>query len=95
MKENKGKGVAGDKIEVEVNQSHPPVSSIVKVVPHASLVRKKTVSYRVDTGNLPSRRGNKKQKVDPSTKSSPVVGLDHPAPTTKSRADTSSARLGI
>ena len=44
MKENKGKGVAGDKIEVEVNQSHPPVSSIVKVVPHASLERKKIVS---------------------------------------------------
>ena len=61
----------------------------MKVVPHASLERKKTVFKRVDTRNLPTRRGNKKQKVDPSTKSTPVMVLDHPTPTTKSRAGTS------
>jgi len=87
MKENKGKGVAGDKIEEGVNQSCPLVSSTVKVFPHALSEQKKTVSKRVDTGNLLSCQGNKKQKVDLSTKSTPVVVLDHPTPTTKSRAE--------
>ena len=95
MKENKGKGVVGDKIKEEVIQSCPSVSSTMKVVPHASSERKKMVSKRMDTGNLPSRRGNKKQKVDLPTKSIAVVVLNYLAPTTKSRADTSSTRPGV
>ena len=95
MKENKGKGVVRDEIEEEViNQSHPLVSPMVKVVPHALSEQKKMVPKRVDTGSLPSHRGNKKQKVDP-LKFTPIVVLDHLAPTTKSRVGTSPARPGI
>jgi len=55
MKENKGKGVAGDEIEEEaITQSHLPTSSTMKLVLLASSKRKKIVSKRVDTGNLPS-----------------------------------------
>ena len=77
MKEDKGKGVAGDEIEEEaITQSRPPTSSTVKLVLLASSKRKKIVSKRVDTGNLPSHRGNKKQKVDPlMTFSQPVMVL--------------------
>ena len=95
MKENKRKGVVGDKIKEEVSQSCPSVSSTMKVVPHASSKRKKMVSKRMDTGNLPSPRGNKKQKVDLPTKSIAVVVLNYPAPVTKSRADTSSTRPSV
>ena len=96
MKENKGKGIARDEIkEKAINQSRPPISSTMKVFPRASSERKKTVSKRADTGNLPSCRGNKKQKVNPSTKSNPIVVLDHPTPMTKSRAGTSPSRLGV
>ena len=51
MKENKGKGVAGDEIEEEaINHSRPLVSPTIKVVPHASSKQKKTMSKsRVDT----------------------------------------------
>jgi len=59
MKENKKKGIARDKIEEEaINQSHPPVSSKVKVIPHASSKQKNMVSKRADTRKLPSRRGD-------------------------------------
>ena len=55
MKEKTGKGVAGDKIkEKTINQSHPLALSTAKLIPHALLVRKKTVSKRVDTRNFPS-----------------------------------------
>ena len=96
MKENKGKGIARDEIEEEaINQSRPPVLSTVKVILHASSEQKKMVSKRADTGKLPSRRGNKKQKVNPSTKSTPVMFLDHPAPMTKSRVGTYPSHLGV
>ena len=55
MKEKTGKGVAGDKIkEKTINQSRPLALSTAKLIPHALLVRKKTVSKRVDTRNFPS-----------------------------------------
>ena len=97
MKEDKGKGVAGDEIEEEaITQSRPPTSSTVKLVLLASSKRKKIVSKRVDTGNLPSHRGNKKQKVDPlMTSSQPVMVLDHPAPVAKPKASTSLTRPGV
>ena len=42
------------------------------------------MSKKLDTGNLPSRRGNKKQKVDSSTLSTtPVVVLDPATPVAK------------
>nr|POE68562.1 hypothetical protein CFP56_45496 [Quercus suber] len=68
---------------------------MAKLILHASLEMKKTVSKRMDTRNIPSRQGNKKQKVNPLTTSTPVVVLDHLAPTTKSRAGTSPTRLGV
>jgi len=94
MKENKGKGVAGNEIEEEaINQSHSPASSIVKLVPLASSERKKIVSKRVDIGNLPSHQRNKKQKVDPLMTSTPlVVVLDHLALVAKPKASTSPSR---
>ena len=50
----------------------------------------------MDTGNLPSHRGNKKHKVDPSMMSIPfVVVLDHPAPAAKSKDGTSPTRLSV
>jgi len=50
----------------------------------------------VDTGNLPSHRGNKKHKVDPSMMSIPfVVVLDHPALTAKSKDSTSPTRPSV
>lgn len=62
----------------------------MKLLLLASSERKKTMSKRVDMGNLPSHRGNKKQKVDPLATSTPlVVVLDHPTPVAKSRAGTS------
>jgi len=42
------------------------------------------MSKKLDTGNLPSRRGNKKQKVDSSTLSTtPVVVLNPATPVAK------------
>lgn len=95
MKENKGKDVAGDEVKEEaIDQSRPPALSTVKLIPLASSERRKTVSKRLDMGNLPSRRGNKKQKVDPLTMSIPyVVVLDYIALVAKSRADTSPTHL--
>lgn len=91
MNEKKGKGVVRGEIEEEaINQSRPPALSTMKLVLLASSERKKTVSKRVDTGNLRRHRGNKKQKVDPLATSTPlVVVLDHPAPVAKFRAGTS------
>ena len=55
MKEKTGKGIAEDEIkEKTINQSHPLALSTAKLIPHASLVRKKTVCKRVDTRNFPS-----------------------------------------
>ena len=48
------------------------------------------MSKRLDIGNLPSRRGNKKQKVDSSTPSTtPVVVLDNIAFVAKPKVDAS------
>ena len=69
----------------------------LKLVPPASLEKRKTVSKKLDIGNLPSHRGNKKQKVDSSTPSAiPIVVLDPAAPIAKSmvpKIDASLPRL--
>ena len=93
IKENKGKGVVGNKIKEEaINQSYPLTSSIVKLVPLV-LSEWKNVSKRVDTGNLLSCQRNKKQKVDPlMTSTPPVMVLDHPTPVAKPKAYISPSR---
>ncbi|XP_030939137.1 uncharacterized protein LOC115963993 isoform X2 [Quercus lobata] len=51
----------------------------LKLVPPASLEKRKTVSKKLDIGNLPSRQGNKKQKVDSSMPSTTLVVVLNPA----------------
>ena len=81
MKENKGKGIAGDE-SVQPKTKAPAqtclfASSTLKLVPLASSKKRKTVSKKLDIGNLPSSQGNKKQKVDFSTPfTTPIVVLD-------------------
>lgn len=54
------------------------------------------MSKRLDTGNLLSRQGNKKLKVDTSTPSvTPVVVLDHDTFVAKSKVDTSLTRPNV
>ena len=64
MKENKGKGIAGDEsVQPKTKapaQTYLLASSTLKLVPLASSKKRKTVSKKLDTGNLPSRQGNKK-----------------------------------
>ena len=81
MKENKGKGIAGDESvqpgTKALAQTHPSSLSTLKLVLLVSSEKRKTMSKKLDTGNLPSCRGNKKQKVDSSTSSiTPVMLLD-------------------
>ena len=70
MNENKGKDIAGDEIVQPRNaaptQTRPPASSTLKLIPPTSSKKRKTMSKKLDMGNLPSRKGNKKQKVDSS-----------------------------
>lgn len=64
MKENKGKGLASDEaIQTEgdvLTQSHL-----------GALEKRSTISKMVDTGSLPSCRGNKKPKLGTFTPSKP------------------------
>ena len=100
IKENKGKGVVGDEvaqsIDEAIEQTCPPTSSIIKLIPLTSPEKRKMVSKRLDTGNLPSRRGNKKLKVNSSTSFvTIVVVLDHAAPVAKPKVDTSHSHSDI
>ena len=64
MNENKGKDIAGDEIVQPRNaaptQTRPPASSTLKLIPPTSSKKRKTMSKKLDMGNLPSRQGNKK-----------------------------------
>lgn len=58
MKENKVKGIVsdevvqfGDKVPI---QTRPPALFILKLVPLVSSKKRKTVSKKLDMGNLPS-----------------------------------------
>lgn len=100
MKESKGKGIVSDEVahsrDEAIDQTRPPISSTMKLIPLTSLEKRKTMSKRLDTGNLSSHQGNKKQKVDSSTPSiTPVVVLDLLVPMAKSRADTFLMRLDV
>jgi len=65
-KENKGKGLASDEaVQMEgdvLTQSHP-----------TTLEKRKTISKTLDTGSIPSRRGNKKPKLGSFTLSKSLV----------------------
>lgn len=58
MKENKGKGIVGDEVahsrDEAIDQTRPLISSTVKLIPLTSSEKRKTVSKRLDTGNLSS-----------------------------------------
>ena len=100
MKENKVKGIAGDEVvqsgDEALNQTHPPTSSTVKLIPPTSSEKRKTVSKRLDTSNLPNCRGNKKLKVDSSTPSTVLVMvLNHATPVAKPKVDAFLTRLDI
>ena len=64
MKENKRKGIVGDEVfqpgDEFLAQTHPHVSFMLKIIPLVSLEKRKTVSKKLDTVNLPNHRGNKK-----------------------------------
>ena len=73
-KENKGKGLASDEvIQIEgdvLPQSHP-----------TTLEKRKTISKMLDTGSIPSRRGNKKPKLGSFTLSkSLIINVDPSIP---------------
>ena len=102
MKENKGKGLTiGDEVvqtrdDVPI-QTHPHVLSALKLAPPISLEKRKTMSKKLDMGNLPSRQGNKRSRVDSSmpSKTPAVVVLNPTTPLTTtvqppvaSKADT-------
>lgn len=58
MKENKVKGIVGDEVvqfgdKVSI-QTCPPALFILKLVPPVSSKKRKTVSKKLDTSNLPS-----------------------------------------
>lgn len=89
MKVNKGKGLAtvdevihyGDEVLI---QNRLPAPSTLKLAPLASSEKRKTLSKKLDTGNLPSCRGNKKKNVDSLTPSTtPIVVLNPATPTAK------------
>ena len=94
MKENKGKGVAGDKVvqfeDEAINQTYPPSTSTMKLILPTSSEKRKIVSKRLDTSNLPNSQGNKKLKVDSSMLFIiPVMVLDHAALVAKPKVDIS------
>ena len=49
-------------------QIRPNVPKMLKLVPFSSLEKRKAVSRTVNVGNLPSSRGKKRAKVDPSSR---------------------------
>lgn len=64
MKENKVKGIVGDEVvqsgdKVPI-QTCPRALFILKLVPPVLSKKRKTMSKKLDRGNLPSCRGNKK-----------------------------------
>ena len=100
MKENKGKCVDGDKVaqsvDEAIDQTCPPTSFTIKLIPPTSSEKRKMVSKRLIAGNLPSRRGNKKLKVKSSTPSITfVVVLDHATPMAKPKVGASHTRPDV
>lgn len=58
MKENKGKCMDGDKVaqsvDEAIDQTCPPTSFTIKLIPPTSSKKRKMVSKRLVAGNLPS-----------------------------------------
>ena len=85
MKENKKKELAsGDEI-VQIEdatplQTYPNVPKTLKLVPLSSSEYWKAVSRKVDVGNLPSHRGQKRAKVDPSSHGKAPLIKSNPSP---------------
>lgn len=85
MKENKEKELASGDEVIQIENVAPPetrsnVPRTLKLVPPSSSEKRKTMSKMIDTGNLPSRRGHKRQKVVMSTPAkTPVVKLNPPS----------------
>ena len=88
VKENKEKELDNGNEVVQakgavIAQTRPPPSKALRLVPPASLEKRRTVSKTMDIGNLPSCRDLKRPKVDSSTPSkTQIIKIDPAIPHT-------------
>ena len=84
MKENKEKELASGNEVIQIEdvtplQTHLNIPKTIKLVPTSFSEKRKVVSRMVDMGNLPSRWGLKKAKVDLSNRGkAPLIKSNPP-----------------